>query len=56
MPAGGYWQTLSNIFRSCVERSSQRPLAFTRNDLLFTMSDNTQRHEHPWWARNADAN
>ena len=49
-------QVQTNAFRSCVKRSSQRPLAFTRNDLLFTMSDNTQRHEHPWWARNADAN
>ena len=29
-----------------------RPLAatFARNDLLFTMSDNTHKHVSPWWA------
>ena len=28
---------------------------FARNDLLFTMSDNTHKHTSPWWARFADA-
>ena len=34
-------------------RKTFRPAAatFARNDLLFTMSDNTHKHDRPWWAR-----
>src|ERR1035438_6685359 len=41
---------VEHVIRSA--RSSRHLAAtFARNDLLFTMSDNTRGHERPWWAR-----